>query len=277
MIAGVHRLRRSPAVFQAMTGLRLARFCALETDVAPRFEQAEAARLARPGRRRAMGAGHPVALPRRDPRLLTVVWLRRSPINAVLEAAGLDTIRLPDPGQWRRPGLAELTTEIPALTVLIATVDQAVQRPEPRAEADTSDGGTQQRQTPVAIRAATGTIVDLPPSRPGPTADITRLQESGVLARRPDDVLPLGDLADVGIDALHPRGATPRHTPRGKPRPPEDRAHNAACARRRVPVEPTIGRLRADQALHQTERHHRRNHTQRARASAGRVNRCLAA
>ena len=302
MIARFHRLSRSPVVFKAMTGLSLAEFRALEIDFAPRFEQAEAARLTRPGRRRAIGAGHPFELPRRDHLLMTVVWLRRYPINAVLgylfgieettalrtvrrvlpvlEAAGLDTMRLPDPGKWRRPGLAELTTEIPALTVIIDTFEQAVQRPQDREEADTYYSGKKKRhtvKTQVAIRADTGQVVDLPPSRRGPTADLTLLKASRLLERLPDDAIPIGDLAYIGIDALHPRGATPRRKPRGKPRPPEDIAFNTAFARRRVPVEHTIGRLRTYQALTQTDRHHRRSHTQRARAIAGLVNRCLAA
>jgi hypothetical protein len=302
MIARFHRLSRSPVVFKAMTGLSLAEFRALEIDFAPRFEQAEAARLTRPGRRRAIGAGHPFELPRRDHLLMTVVWLRRYPINAVLgylfgieettalrtvrrvlpvlEAAGLDTMRLPDPGKWRRPGLAELTTEIPALTVIIDTFEQAVQRPQDREEADTYYSGKKKRhtvKTQVAIRADTGQVVDLPPSRRGPTADLTLLKASRLLERLPDDAMPIGDLAYIGIDALHPRGATPRRKPRGKPRPPEDIAFNTAFARRRVPVEHTIGRLRTYQALTQTDRHHRRSHTQRARAIAGLVNRCLAA
>lgn len=226
-----------------MTGLRVSPFTALETEFAPRSEQAEATRLTRPGRRRAIGAGHPFELPRRDQLLLTVVWLRRYPINAVLgylfgieettalrtvrrvlpvlETAGLDTMRLPDPGKWRRPGLADLTAELPALTVIIDTFEQAVQRPEDRAEADTYSSGKKQRQTlktQVAIRADDGRVVDLPPSRPGPTADLTMLKESGLLARLPDDVTPIGDLADIGIDAGHARGATPRRKPRGKPR-----------------------------------------------------------
>jgi hypothetical protein len=302
MIARFHRLSGYPAVFKAMTGLSLAQFHALELDFAPRFERSEAARLTRPGRLRAIGAGHPFELPRRDQLLLTVIWLRRYPINAVLgylfgieettalrtvrrvlpvlEAAGLDTMRLPDPGKWQRPGLAELTTELPELTVIIDTFEQAVQRPEDRARADTYYSGKKKRhtlKTQVAIRADTGAIIDLPPSWPGPTADITVLRESGLLARLPDDAIPIGDLAYVGIDALHPHGATPRRKPRGKPRPPEDIAFNTTFARRRVPVEHTIGRLRTYQALAQTDRHHRRHHTQRARAIAGMVNRCLAA
>jgi hypothetical protein len=302
MIARFHRLSRYPVVFKAMTGLSLAQFRALEIEFAPRFEQAEAARLTRPGRRRAIGAGHPFELPRRDHLLMTVVWLRRYPINAVLgylfgieettalrtvrrvlpvlEAAGLDTMRLPDPGKWRRPGLAELTAEIPALTVIIDTFEQAVQRPQDREEADTYYSGKKKRhtvKTQVAIRADTGQVVDLPPSRRGPTADLTLLKASRLLERLPDDAMPIGDLAYIGIDALHPRGATPRRKPRGKPRPPEDIAFNTAFARRRVPVEHTIGRLRTYQALTQTDRHHRRSHTQRARAIAGLVNRCLAA
>ena len=41
----------------------------------------------------------------------------------MLESAGLGTMRLPGPGKWRRPGLAELTTAIPALAVIIDTFE----------------------------------------------------------------------------------------------------------------------------------------------------------
>jgi len=50
-------------------------------------------------------------------------------------------------------------------------------------------------------------------------------------------------------------------------------ADNRACARRRVTVEHTSGRLRRYDALTRTDRHHRRGHTVRVRAVAGLVNR----
>lgn len=112
-------------------------------------------------------------------------------------------------------------------------------------------------------------------SVPGPTADLTVLKQSELLARLPAGVGALGDLAYLGIDKLHPQGlgATPRRKPRGKPRPAEDIAYNTAFSRRRIIVEHSIGRLRRYEALSQTDRHHRRYHTARVVAVAGLVNR----
>jgi hypothetical protein len=69
------------------------------------------------------------------------------------------------------------------------------------------------------------------------------------------------------------RGAWPRRKPRGQPRPAEDVADNRAFARRRVPVEHGIGRLRHFHAVAQRDRHHRWGITARNRAVAGLVNR----
>ncbi len=303
MMLQYHRLRRHPAVFRAMTGLSVAQFDALYAEFLPRFLAAEGRRLSRPDRRRAIGGGHPFGLGERDQLLLTVVWLRRYPINAVLgylfgveettalrtvrrvlpilEAAGLDTMRQPDPGKWQRPDLDALLAETPALAVIVDTFEQRVQRPRDRAEADTYYSGKKKQHTlksQVAVRES-GRIVDVAESARGPTADLTVLKASRLLERLPPAVGALGDLAYVGIAAIHPQGlgATPRRKPRGRPRPPEDVAYNTAFARRRIPVEHTIGRLRAYQALSQIDRHHRRGHTMRVRAVAGLVNRQLAA
>ncbi|HVF03256.1 MAG TPA: transposase family protein [Frankiaceae bacterium] len=285
-----------------MTGLDVAGFDALYADVVPRFFEAERQRLSRPDRRRAIGAGRRFELGPRDQVLLTVVWLRRYPINAVLgylfgaeettalrtvrrvlpvlEAAGLDTMRLPDPGKGRRPDLEALLRETPALAVIVDTFEQRVQRPRDRAEADTYYSGKKKQHTlksQVAVRED-GRVADVAESARGPTADITLLKDSGVLERLPPEVGALGDLAYVGIADLHPAGlgATPRRKPRGTPRPDADIASNTAFARRRIVVEHTIGRLRAYQALSQTDRHHRQGHTTRVRAVAGLVNRRLA-
>jgi hypothetical protein len=303
MIGRYHTLTLQPAVFRALTGLSIAQFDALYIEVAPRLGDAERRRLSRPERRRAIGAGRRFALAGRDRLLLTVVWLRRYPINAVLgflfgveettalravhrvlpilEAAGLDTMRLPDPGKGKRPDLDDLLRETPGLAVILDTFEQRVQRPRERAEADTYYSGKRKQHTlkaQVAIDERDGRIVDLPPSVRGPTADLTLLKASRLLERLPAGVGALGDLAYVGIADLHPAGlgATPRRKPRGKPRPAEDVAFNTAFARRRVGVEHTIGRLRAYQALSQTDRHHRGHHTERTRAVAGLVNRQLA-
>jgi hypothetical protein len=296
------RLSRQPAVFSAMTGLDVGEFDALYADFVPRFAAAERRRPSRPDRRRAIGGGHPFELDARDQVLLAVVWLRRYPINAVLgylfgveettalrtvrrvlpllEAAGLDTRRWPDPGKGKRPTLDALLAETPALAVIVDTFEQRAQRPRGRAEADAYYSGKKKQHTlknQVAVRED-GRVADVAESVRGPTADLTLLEESTLLERLPPQVGALGDLAYVGIAALHPAGlgAPPRRKPRGRPRPDADIAYNTAFARRRIVVEHTIGRLRAYQALAQTDRHHRQRHTMRVRAVAGLVNRRLA-
>ncbi len=302
MILRYHHLSRSPAIFRAMTGLGVAQFDALVADVLPRYAAAEQARLDRPGRRRAVGGGRKFGLARRDHLLLTVVWLRRYPTNAVLgylfgvsaptarravarvlpllEAAGLDTMRLPDPGRGHRRTLDALLAETPDLAVLIDTFEQRVQRPQDRAAADTYYSGKKQAHTlksQLAVDERDGRIADVAPSVRAPTHDLTLLKGSGLLARLPPAVGALGDLAYVGIAAAHPGGlgATPHRKPRGKPRPREDVAYHRVFARRRVVAEHTIRRVRVFEAVTQTDRHHRRGHTSRVRAVSGLVNRQL--
>ena len=294
-------LHRHPRVFRHMTGLTVAEVDELACDLYPVFVAHEQQRLSRPTRQRAIGGGTPFALKPREQFLLTVIWLRLYPMHEVLgflfgvtyptvgrgiarvlpllEAAGRDTMRLPDPGKKHRRTLDALLVDTPDLAVIIDTFEQPVQRPRTRTEADTSYSGKKKQHThkpQVAVDEPTGHIVDVSPTVPGPTADLTLLQQSGLLARLPPGVGSVGDLAYVGMAGLHPQGlgATPRRKPRGKPRPPEDGLYNQAFARRRIKVEHTIGRMRCFHALAQRDRHHRR-HTGRVCAIAGLVNRCL--
>lgn len=302
MILRDHHLRRYPGVFRAMTGLTVAEFDALVADLLPRYAAAERARLARPGRRRTLGGGRKFTLARRDRLLATVVWLRRYPTYPVLgflcgvseptarravaralpllEAAGCDAMRLPDPGTGHRRDLDALLAETPELAVIIDTFEQRVRRPEGRAEADAYYSGKKRCHTlksQPAVDERDGRVVDAASSVRGPTHDPTLLKESGLLPRLPADVGALGDLAYLGSAAAHPPGlgATPRRKPRGRPRPPTDVAYNTAFARRRIVVEHAIRRVRVFEALAQTDRHHRRHHAARVRAVCGLVNRQL--
>jgi hypothetical protein len=235
--------------------------------------------------------------------LLTVVWLRVYPTHEVLgylfgvsdstvsrviarvlpllEQAGRDTMRMPDPGRKRRRSLDQLLSHTPELAVVIDSFEQKVQRPKDPNERERFYSGKKKTHTlksQVAVNEETGAVVDVGDSVPGPTADMNLLAQSGLMERLPDGVGGIGDLAYVGIDKLHPQalGASPRRKPRGKPRPPEDSAYNTAFSRRRIIVENTIGRLRRYQTLTQTDRQHRQNHASRVCAVAGLVNRQLA-
>ena len=300
MILRYAALHRHPAIFLSMTGLRVREFDALLRDVRPLFAEAEHKRLSRPDRQRAIGAGHPHELSVGDQLLLTVVWLRQYPTHEVLgylfgvsdsavsrtlprwlpvlEAAGRDTMRLPDPGKKKRRSLETLLADTPQLAVIIDTFEQRVQRPTERPAADKHYSGQKKMHTlksQVAVEADTGRIVDVYPGVLGPTADLTVLDESKLLARLPKDVGALGDLAYVGLDKRHPQGlgATPRRKPRGQDRPAEDIAYNRAFARRRIRVEHGIGRMRRYQCLSQMDRHHQRHYSERVYAVAGLANR----
>ncbi len=304
MILRYDYLRRYPTVFLKMTGLRLNEFADLVTDVLPGFTAAEQRRLHRVDRRRAPGAGRHADLLPRDQVLLAVVWLRQYPTNEVLgflfgvsdstvsrvlarvvpvlEATGRDAMRLPDPGKKRRRNLDALLAETPELAVIIDTFEQRVQRPRERQTADGYYSGKQKQHTlksQIAVNEVTGEICDVAASMPGPTADLTILKQSGLMARLPEGVGGIGDLAYLGLRDLHPQGlgATPRRKPRGKPRPPEDVCFNRAFAKRRIKVEHTIGRMRRYACLDHTDRHHRLDHTARVRAVAGLVNRHIRA
>lgn len=303
MIMRYEHLNQHPNIFLKMTGLRLNEFDALIDDVLPDFAQAEYERLQRPDRQRDIGGGRQSVLDGRDHILLTIVWLRIYPTHEVLgylfgvsdstanrviqrvlpvlEQAGRDTMRMPDPGRKRRRSLDQLLRETPELAVVIDSFEQKVQRPKDPDDRDGFYSGKKKTHTlksQVAVDEDTGAIVDVSDSVPGPTADINLLQKSGLMERLPTGVGGIGDLAYVGIDKLHPQGlgASPRRKPRGQPRPPEDVVYNRAFSRRRIIVENTIGRLRRYQSLSQTDRQHRQNHSARVCAVAGLVNRQLA-
>ena len=300
MILRYERLQRFPAVFKSMTGLKLAQFDEVVTDVFPRFRAAEHTRHDRSDRKRAVGGGPHFDLDPRNQILLTVVWLRLYPIHEVLaylfgvsgstvsraiarvlpllEASGQDTMRMPDPGRKRRRTLDALLAETPDLVVVIDTFEQRVQRHQDHDLADDHDSGKKQqhtRKSQVAVDEETGQIVDIAESALGPTADIKVLEESKLLERLPPGVGAIGDLAYVGIAKLHPEGlgAAPRKKPRGKDRPPEDREYNRAFSKQRIVVEHSIGRMRRYQSITHMDRNHRQQHTPRVRAVAGLVNR----
>jgi len=303
MIMRYDYLHQHPTVFLKMTGLRVNEFDALIDDVLPQFVQAEHKRLERGDRQRQIGGGRGSELDERDQILLAVVWLRVYPTQEVLgylfgvsdstvsriiqrvlpilEQSGRDTMRMPDPGRKRRRSLDQLLQDTPELAVVIDSFEQKVQRPKAPDDRDGFYSGKKKTHTiksQVAVDEDSGAIVDVSDSVAGPTADMTLLEQSGLMERLPEGVGGLGDLAYVGMAKLHPQGlgASPRRKPRGKPRPPEDVAYNTAFSRRRIIVENTLGRLRRYQSLTQTDRQHRQNHAARVRAVAGLVNRQLA-
>ena len=300
MIARLGHLRKHPSVFRHLTGLTVPAFDALAADVVPAVEAAHRKSLDRPDRRRAIGAGGEFGLGTPDQVLLAVIWLRQYPTQEVLgflfgvsdstalravrrclpvlEQAGRDTMRMPDPGPGRRKKLPALLAGTPGLAVVIDSFEQRTHRPRRRQRAYYS--GKKKAHTlksQVGVDEESGRVVDVSDSVPGPWADIKLLKRSRLLRRLPEGVGGIGDLAYVGTADLHPAGlgAAPRRKPPGEDRPPEDRRYNRAFSRRRIVVEHTIGRLRRFRSLSHVNRHRRRGHAARVRAVAGLVNRML--
>jgi hypothetical protein len=294
MIMRYIHLSQYPNVFMKMTGLRIGEYDAWLREVLPMYQQAEQKRLARPNRQREQGGGRDASLSEAEQILLTVVWLRQYPVHEVLaymfgtsspavsrylahvlpvlEQAGKDTMRMPDPGRKRRRSLDVLLKETPELVVVIDSFEQKVQRPAEHSARDGLYSGKKKMHTlksQVVVDENTGEIVDVSDSQPG---DITLVEQSGILERLPANVGAIGDCGYQGIHDLHPFAYSPRKKPRGKDRPPEDVAYNTAFSRRRIIVENTLNRARRYQSISQTDREHRRHHATRVRAIAGLVN-----
>lgn len=295
MIFYYARLRHYRQLFRSLTGLSVQEFDQLADEILPQLAASDRQRLnqERPQRQRSLGGGRNSSLSMTDRLLLTVVWLRKYPnhetlgylfgvsdstagryihqVLPVLEAAGRATMRLPDPGRKRGRTLDGLLADMPELAVVVDTFEQAVRRPQSRAEADTYYSGKKRRHTlksQVTVDGYTGHIVDVAESVPGPIADMTLLKQSGLMTRLPSEVGILGDLAYVGMAQLHPQGlgTHPRRKPPGKPRPQADVSYNTAFARQRVIVEHSLLRMRRYEALTQTDRNHRQAHTERVAA-----------
>jgi hypothetical protein len=146
MILRYHELRQNQPLFQAMTGLPVTEFDDLVKTILPCYVAAEKKRLNRSDRQRAVGGGPGFELEAQDQILLTIVWLRQYPtlevlgglfgvsdttagryiqrILPLLETAGRDTMRMPDPGRKRRRHLAEMLQETTELALISDPFEQ---------------------------------------------------------------------------------------------------------------------------------------------------------
>ena len=78
------RLKRSPDTFRQLTGISPAAFDQVLAQLAPRYQQAEARRKARPGRQRQPGAGRKHILSLADRLLMLLIYYRTYVSHAFL-------------------------------------------------------------------------------------------------------------------------------------------------------------------------------------------------
>ncbi len=184
-------LTQHPTVFRALTGISVAEYRRIVAELAEPYAAAEQRRLARPARQRAIGGGRRFTLSLADQVLLTIIWLRQYPtfpvlgylfglddrpaartvarILPLLEVAGRDSMRLPDPGPHSRRDLPQLLKNTPGLMVLVDSFEQRVQRPADRAEQQAWYSGKKKAHTiksQIAVEEERGQIVDCWATRP---------------------------------------------------------------------------------------------------------------
>ncbi len=253
------RLRKAPKAFRLLTGITPAAFDGLLAQLTPRYDQAEARRKDRPGRRRRPGAGRKHALVLGDRLLMLLIYYRTyvthaflgflfglddsavgrniNPLQPLLAGVG----RIPE----RRVGLGE--DEIRELFF------DATERPTRRPARGQREfySGKEKRHTiktqVVVVRrrkppgpAATPRRVRIAAvceSVPGKTHDKKLYDRSRVVA--PRDAKRTGDTAYIGTGL-----ETPTRKPRGGELTAEQKGGNQRIACRRVAAEHGIGKMK---------------------------------
>jgi hypothetical protein len=275
------KLRSKPAAFRSLTGLTLPQYEQLFAEVAERYAVAEAARLTRPQRQRARGAGRKYKLSLEDRLLLALVWLRVYPTYEVLgllfdldkgavcrnldrmltvlrQVTAVD-LSWPADGQRQRRW-ADLLTDFPDVTAIIDATEQRIQRPQGQAAQKPYYSGKKKShtlKTQVQL-APDGGIQDVSDSVPGSVHDLTLLRQHGTLARQDAGAI-MFDRGYQGVqkDAPDRQLYHPYRASRGQPLTPEQKAWNQLLSHYRIRVEHTLGQLKVYEVLTQVYRHRR--------------------
>jgi DDE superfamily endonuclease/Helix-turn-helix of DDE superfamily endonuclease len=253
------RLRRSPNAFRQLTGITPDAFDRLLAQLTPRYEQADARRKDRPGRKRKPGAGPKHKLPLSDRLLMLLIYYRTYVTHAFLGFLfGVDDSAVGRNINPLQPLLAGIF-RIPERRVKLDPEDirelffDATERPTRRPERGQRAyySGKKKRHT-----IKTQVVVVRRTKPPGPGAKPRKLRIAAVCESVPGsahdkrvydrsrvvvprDAKRVGDTAYLG---------TPLRTPTRKPRGGEltagQKEANRVVSRRRVAAEHGIGKMK---------------------------------
>lgn len=253
------RLRRSPKAFRLLTGITPATYDRLLADLTPRYEQAEARRKARPGRKRRPGAGRKHALALADRLLMLLMYYRTYATHAFLGYLfGVDDSAVGRNINPLQPLLAGIF-RIPERKVALDPEDirelffDATERPTRRPGRGQREfySGKKKRHT---LKTQVVVVRRTKPPGPGPKPRKVRIaavcesvpgkahdkrvyDRSRVVA--PRDAKRTGDTAYLGTGLK-----TPTRKPRGGELTGAQKAENRRVARRRVAAEHGIGKMK---------------------------------
>jgi hypothetical protein len=253
------RLRRSPSAFRRLTGITTAEFDRLLEQLVPRYEQAEARRKDRPGRKRRPGAGRKHALSLADRLLMLLIYHRTYVTHAFLGFLfGIDDSAVGRNINPLQPLLAGIF-RIPERRVELDEDEirelffDATERPTRRPKRGQREfySGKKKRHTlkaQVAVvrrRKPPGPgakrrrvrIAAVSPTFPGSAHDKRVYDETRVVVH--PDVKRTGDTAYIGTGL-----ETPVRKPRGGSLTARQKAGNRRVSRRRVAAEHGIGKMK---------------------------------
>jgi len=270
------RLRRSPNAFRQLTGITPVVFDRLLADLTPRYEQADAKRKDRPGRRRQPGAGRKHALSLADRLLMLLIYYRTYTTHAFLGFLfGVDDSAVGRNINPLQPLLAGLF-RIPERRIKLDPEEirelffDATERPTRRPTEGQREfySGKKKRHT---IKNQIVTARRTKP--PGPGKKPQRLRIAAVSgsfpgsvhdkkiydrtrAVVPPDARRTGDTAYIGTPL-----ETPVRKPRGGQLTAGQREKNRVVSRRRIVAEHGIGKMKVWRIAAERYRNPDRRHT----------------
>jgi hypothetical protein len=270
------RLRRSPRAFRQLTGITPLVFDKLLADLTPRYDQADAKRKDRPGRRRKPGAGRKHALDLSDRLLMLLIYYRTYVSHAFLGFLfGVDDSAVGRNINPLQPLLAGLF-RIPERRIGLDPEEirelffDATERPRCRPERGQRAyySGKKRRHT-----LKNQVVVARRTKPPGPGKKPQRLRIAAVCRTHPGsvhdkkmydrsrvvtpaDVKRTGDTAYLGTSL-----ETPDRKPRGGELSAAQRGRNGRIARRRIVAEHGIGKMKIFRIAAERYRNVERRHT----------------
>ena len=270
------RLRRSPDTFRQLTGITPTAFDHLLAELTPRYEQAEARRKDRPGRRRKPDAGRKHTLSLADRLLMLLISYRTYTTHAFLGFLfGLDdsavgrNINPLQPllaGIFRIPERRVELTEEEIRELFFDATERPTRRPKRGQRAYYS--GKKKRHT-----IKTQVVVVRRRKKPGPGVKPQRVRIAAVSAAfpgkthdkkvydttrvvGPPGVRRTGDTAYVGTEL-----ETPTKRPPGGELSARQKAGNRRVSRRRIVAEHGIGKMKVWRIAAERYRNPIRRHT----------------
>ena len=282
------KLSKTPFSFQRMTGVTVEQFEKIAVMIRPLWDEAERARLSRPDRQRAIGAGAKYHLPTLNDKLLVLFMyyrtyitmeflgflfdIHKSNISRVIEkleklmkktATLLGDKPKRDRSQRKRiNNLEDFMKKYPEMKgMIVDATEQETQRPQRGQKAYYSGKKKRHTMKNQIIINEKGEIIDTTDSHPGAKHDKKVFDESPFVKSLPNDIGIDSDSGYQGIKDDFPHARTPFKKKRGGPALNKiQKRFNHSLSRIRVLVENVIRRVKIFKILSYRYRGNRKKH-----------------